>query len=133
MTSRLQRSPSRSSERDTGHHERWAWRPPAARDSLTCILQVSPLCCVHDLLFASNWMGTMRLITVAGLLLTLLLAALDQTIVTTALPSITAEFGDIAHYAWVTTAYLLTSTVMVPIAAKLSDQFGRKPLLLVGS
>ena len=78
-------------------------------------------------------MDTMRLITVAGLLLTLLLAALDQTIVTTALPSITAEFGDMARYAWVTTAYLLTSTVMVPIAAKLSDQFGRKPLLLVGS
>jgi EmrB/QacA subfamily drug resistance transporter len=78
-------------------------------------------------------MDTMRVIIVAGLLLTLLLAALDQTIVTTALPSITAEFGDLAHYAWVTTAYLLTSTVMVPIAAKLSDQFGRKPLLLVGS
>jgi EmrB/QacA subfamily drug resistance transporter len=75
----------------------------------------------------------MRLIAVAGLLLTLLLAALDQTIVATALPRITAEFGDISHYAWVTTAYLLTSTVMVPIAAKLSDQFGRKPLLIVGS
>ena len=75
----------------------------------------------------------MRLITVAGLLLTLLLAALDQTIVATALPRITAEFGGIAHYAWVTTAYLLTSTLMVPIAAKLSDQFGRKPLLIVGS
>jgi len=78
-------------------------------------------------------MDTVRLITVAGLLLTLLLAALDQTIVATALPRITAEFGDIAHYAWVTTAYLLTSTLMVPIAAKLSDQFGRKPLLIAGS
>jgi EmrB/QacA subfamily drug resistance transporter len=75
----------------------------------------------------------MRVITVAGLLLTLLLAALDQSIVATALPRITAEFGDIAHYAWVTTAYLLTSTLMVPIAAKLSDQFGRKRLLIVGS
>jgi EmrB/QacA subfamily drug resistance transporter len=78
-------------------------------------------------------MDTMRLITVAALLLTLLLAALDQTIVTTALPRITAEFGDMAHYAWVTTAFLLTSTVMVPIAARLSDQFGRKPLLMIGS
>jgi EmrB/QacA subfamily drug resistance transporter len=74
-----------------------------------------------------------RLITLAGLLLTLLLAALDQTIVATALPRITAEFGTIAQYAWVTTAYLLTSTIMVPIAAKLSDQFGRKPLLILGS
>jgi len=85
------------------------------------------------LFLASNRLGNVRLITVAGLLLTLLLAALDQTIVATALPRMTTEFGDIAHYAWVTTAYLLTSTLMVPIAAKLSDQFGRKPLLIVGS
>ena len=75
----------------------------------------------------------MRLVTLLGLLLTLLLAALDQTIVATALPRITAELGGITHYAWVTTAYLLTSTVMVPIAGKLSDQLGRKPLLVGGS
>ena len=75
----------------------------------------------------------MRLITLVGLLLTLLLAALDQTIVATALPRITSELGGIAHYAWVTTAYLLTSTVLVPIAGKLSDQLGRKPLLVAGS
>jgi EmrB/QacA subfamily drug resistance transporter len=74
-----------------------------------------------------------RLITLAGLLLTLLLAALDQTIVATALPRITAELGGMAQYAWVTTAYLLTSTVLVPIAGKLSDQLGRKPLLVAGS
>ena len=75
----------------------------------------------------------MRLtLTVAALLLTLLLAALDQTIVATALPSITADLGGFEHYAWVTTAYLVTSTVAVPIAGKLSDQLGRKPLL-VGS
>ncbi len=74
-----------------------------------------------------------RSLTVAGLLLTLLLAALDQTIVATALPRITGELGGMAHYAWVTTAYLLTSTIMVPIAGKLSDQLGRKPLLVGGS
>src|SRR5215472_17248229 len=75
----------------------------------------------------------MRLaLTVVGLLLTLLLAALDQTIVATALPSITADLGGFDHYTWVTTAYLVTSTVAVPIAGKLSDQLGRKPLL-VGS
>ncbi len=62
--------------------------------------------------------------------LTLLLAALDQTIVATALPSITADLGGFDHYTWVTTAYLVTSTVAVPIAGKLSDQLGRKPLLL---
>src|SRR5436190_13555234 len=70
------------------------------------------------------------LLPVTGLLLTLLLAALDQTIVATALPSITADLGGFDHYAWVTTAYLVTSTVAVPIAGKLSDQLGRKPLLI---
>ncbi len=76
----------------------------------------------------------MRLaLTLAGLLLTLLLAALDQTIVATALPRITADLGGFAQYAWVTTAYLVTSTVMVPIAGKLSDQLGRKPLLVISA
>jgi EmrB/QacA subfamily drug resistance transporter len=69
-------------------------------------------------------------LTVLGLLLTLLLAALDQTIVATALPRITQDLGGFEHYTWVTTAYLVTSTVMVPIAGKLSDQLGRKPLLI---
>jgi EmrB/QacA subfamily drug resistance transporter len=73
----------------------------------------------------------MRLVlSVLGLLLTLLLAALDQTVVATALPSITADLGGFDHYTWVTTAYLVTSTVAVPIAGKLSDQLGRKPLLI---
>ena len=82
---------------------------------------------------AGSARGAMRAVTLTGLLLTLLLAALDQTIVATALPRITSELGGMAHYAWVTTAYLLTSTVMVPIAGKLSDQLGRKPLLVGGS
>ena len=69
-------------------------------------------------------------LTVCGLLLSLLLAALDQTIVGTALPRITADLGGFDHYTWVTTAYLVTSTVAVPIAGKLSDQLGRKPLLI---
>jgi EmrB/QacA subfamily drug resistance transporter len=72
-------------------------------------------------------------LTVLGLLLTLLLAALDQTIVATALPRITQDLGGFAHYTWVTTAYLVTSTVMVPIAGKLSDQLGRKLLLLAST
>src|ERR1700737_1666675 len=71
-------------------------------------------------------------LTVCGLLLTLLLAALDQTLVGTALPRIVADLGGFDHYTWVTTAYLVTSTVAVPIAGKLSDQLGRKPLLIGG-
>ena len=74
-----------------------------------------------------------RLILVtAGVMLALLLAALDQTIVGTAMPRIIADLNGFDKYAWVTTAYLVTSTVTVPIAGKLGDLFGRKPFILVG-
>ncbi|WP_328807778.1 MDR family MFS transporter [Nonomuraea antri] len=60
------------------------------------------------------------------------LAMLDQTIVGTALPRIVAELGGADLYTWVVTAYLLTSTVTVPLYGRLSDQHGRKTLLLIG-
>ena len=62
----------------------------------------------------------------------MLLAALDQTIVGTAMPRIISELQGFEHYAWVTTAYLLTSTAVVPIVGKLSDLYGRKQLYLGG-
>jgi EmrB/QacA subfamily drug resistance transporter len=68
----------------------------------------------------------------AGLMLTLLLAALDQTIVGTALPRIISELHGFSQYTWVVTAYLLTSTTTIPIVGKLSDQFGRKWFLVAG-
>ncbi|GHO48802.1 MFS transporter [Ktedonospora formicarum] len=68
-----------------------------------------------------------------ALMLTLFLEALDQTIVVTALPHITASLRGFDRYIWVMTAYLLGSTAMIPLAGKLSDQFGRKPFLLVGA
>ena len=71
--------------------------------------------------------------TIAGLMLTLLLAALDKTIVGTAMPKIIAQLNGFERYAWVTTAYLLTSTIAVPIVGKLSDLFGRKWILLGGA
>jgi len=71
--------------------------------------------------------------TVAGLMLTLLLAALDQTIVGTAMPRVVSELHGFEHYAWVTTAYLLTSTTVVPIVGKLSDLYGRRWFLLGGA
>ena len=74
-----------------------------------------------------------RVLTLAGLLLTLLLAALDATIVGTALPRIITELGGVDRYTWIVTAYLLTSTTLVPISGKLADQFGRKPLLVLGT
>jgi len=67
-----------------------------------------------------------------GVLLVMLLASLDQTIVSTAMPRVIADLQGFDRYTWVSTAYLLTSTVMVPIYGKLSDLFGRKPLFLFG-
>jgi EmrB/QacA subfamily drug resistance transporter len=75
--------------------------------------------------------GQLILATI-GVMLALLLASLDQTIVGTAMPRIVAELNGLDYYAWVTTAYLVTSTVVVPIAGKLGDLFGRKPFLLIG-
>ncbi|HEX6547713.1 MAG TPA: MDR family MFS transporter [Candidatus Dormibacteraeota bacterium] len=67
-----------------------------------------------------------------GVGLSLLMSALDQTVVGTAMPRIVAEFHGIQWYSWVTTAYLVASTAMVPIAGKLGDMFGRKPFLIAG-
>lgn len=67
----------------------------------------------------------------AALMITLLLSALDQTIVGTALPTIVGELNGVDRYTWVITAYLLTSTTVIPMVSKLSDQFGRKWFLLV--
>src|SRR5437763_1401676 len=65
-----------------------------------------------------------------GLLLAMLLAALDQTIVATALPTIGQDLQDIEHLPWVVTAYLLASTAVTPLYGKLSDIHGRRPVLL---
>ncbi|WP_093171123.1 MFS transporter [Sinosporangium album] len=67
-------------------------------------------------------------VIIAALLLAMLLAALDQTIVSTALPTIVSDLGGLQHLAWVVTAYLLASTVSTPLWGKLGDQFGRKRL-----
>lgn len=68
---------------------------------------------------------------VFGLMMAMLLAALDQTIVATALPTIGRDLGDIDHLPWVVTAYLLAATSAVPIYGKLSDIHGRRIMLLV--
>ena len=67
-----------------------------------------------------------------GVAMALLLAALDQTIVGVAMPRIVSELHGLNYYAWVTTAYLITSTALVPVAGKLGDMFGRKPFLIAG-
>jgi len=68
----------------------------------------------------------------AGVMTGMLLAALEATCVGTAMPTIVAALGGLAHYSWVFSAYLLTSTVTVPLWGKLSDLFGRRPLYQIG-
>jgi EmrB/QacA subfamily drug resistance transporter len=72
-----------------------------------------------------------ELMPFSGAMLGLLLAALDQTIVATALPRIVADLHGLDHLSWVVTAYLVTSTVTVPLYGKLSDLYGRKRLFIV--
>ena len=67
----------------------------------------------------------------SGLMVTLLLAALDQTIVATALPKVVSDLGGLSSYSWVFTAYMLASTVTVPLYGKLGDIHGRRPLFLI--
>jgi len=64
-----------------------------------------------------------------GLMIVMGLGAIDQSIVATALPRIVGELGGVTHLAWVVTAYVLTSTATMPLYGKLSDQYGRKPVL----
>jgi EmrB/QacA subfamily drug resistance transporter len=92
----------------TGLRERLARTPPGYRFSIGRVLAIY-----------------------SGLMVALLLAALDQTIVATALPRVVSELGGISQYTWVFTAYMLGSTVTVPLYGKLGDAHGRKPLFIV--
>ena len=71
-------------------------------------------------------------LAIGGLLVCLFLAAIDTSIVNTALPRIASELQGLELYAWVTTGYLLTSTAVVPVVGKLGDRYGRKHLLVGG-
>src|SRR5881227_3746009 len=71
------------------------------------------------------------LLVFSGLMLGMFLAALDQTIVGTALPTIVGDLGGLNHLSWVVTAYLLASTVSTPLWGKLGDLYGRKPIFQI--
>ncbi len=71
-------------------------------------------------------------LSVSGMLIAVFLAALDQTIVATALPTIVTDLGGLNRFAWVVTSYMLASTTSIPIMGKLSDIYGRKYLLIGG-
>lgn len=76
--------------------------------------------------------STRRGLTVVGILLATFLAAMEATIVATAMPTIVRDLGGLSLYGWVGAAYILASTVAVPLYGKLSDLYGRKPVLLFG-
>ncbi|MFC4175476.1 MDR family MFS transporter [Microvirga sp. GCM10011540] len=69
---------------------------------------------------------------ILGVMLAMLLAALDQTIIATALPTIGRELGDLEHLPWVVTVYLLTATAVTPLYGKFSDSYGRRVTMLIG-
>src|SRR6266852_9656888 len=66
----------------------------------------------------------------SGLMLALLIASLDQTIVATALPTIVSDLGGLSHLSWVITAYILATTATTQVWGKLGDQYGRKYLFI---
>lgn len=76
--------------------------------------------------------GINRRLVLTGLIIGMFFSALEQTVVGTAMPTIIAELNGFSIFAWVTTAYLITSTVVTPIVGKLSDLYGRRLLYLIG-
>ena len=72
------------------------------------------------------------MVTFAGVLLAMFLGSLDQTVVGTAMPRIISDLGGFSHYTWVTTAYIITSAVTIPITGKLTDMYGRKVFYISG-
>lgn len=86
----------------------------------------------HDLPHRREPTAEEKRLTFWALMIVFLLSALDQTIVSTAMPTIIQQLNGLELYAWVTTSYLLTSTVMVPIWGKLGDLYGRKLILIIG-
>jgi EmrB/QacA subfamily drug resistance transporter len=84
--------------------------------------------------YLSEQIGRRELwLTIGGLMMSLFLASLNQSIVNTAIPRIVAELNGFDTYAWIITAYMLTSTSVIPIVGKLGDLYGRKPFLIGGA
>ncbi|HET7030185.1 MAG TPA: DHA2 family efflux MFS transporter permease subunit [Candidatus Limnocylindrales bacterium] len=73
-----------------------------------------------------------QLLVTAGVMTAIAVAALDSTVVGTAMPTIIGQLGGLGEYSWVFTAYLVTSTTTVPLYARLADIHGRKPVFLIG-
>ena len=91
---------------------------------------MNPLAAAPAAPAAPRSVGTHRVgVVFSGLMLVMLLAALDSTIVATALPTIVGDLGGLERLSWVTSAYLLAQTAVTPLYGKLGDQLGRKRIL----
>ena len=86
----------------------------------------------HHALARRIGMTPEQLIVCVGVMAALAVTALDGTVVATAMPTIIGDLGGLAEYAWVFSAYLLASTVTVPLYARLADMYGRKPIFMLG-
>src|SRR4051812_9248930 len=75
---------------------------------------------------------THRPLTVAAILLSMFMAAMEATVVATAMPTVVADLGGLELYGWVGAVYMLASTVTIPLFGKLADILGRKPIMFVG-
>ncbi|HEY8039012.1 MAG TPA: MDR family MFS transporter [Polyangiaceae bacterium] len=75
---------------------------------------------------------THRPLTVAGVLLSMFMAAMEATVIGTAMPTVVEKLGGIEYYGWVGAVYMLTATVTMPLYGKLSDLYGRKPIMMLG-
>ena len=73
-----------------------------------------------------------RTLIMIGLSLGMLVASLDQTVVGTSLPKIVGDLGGMSLFSWLFTAYMLAETITIPIAGKMSDRIGRRPVFLAG-
>src|SRR3954453_22286322 len=117
---RCRRTSSRASRRASS---RRSWRStPAATCRRTQAHRRSPVTAQPD-------EGRRLGVVIGALVVVMLLASLDQTIVSTALPTIVEELGGLEHISWVVTAYLLAVTIVTPLYGKLGDLYGRKTVL----
>ena len=86
----------------------------------------------HHALARRIGMTPEQFVIAAGIMAALAVAALDGTVVSTAMPTIIGNLGGLSEYSWVFSAYLLASTVTVPLYARLADMHGRKPVFMTG-
>src|SRR5204863_3352189 len=109
---------------DSGHSHPVRWRCPVAQTASQTAISADrpPIELPHPV----------RMRVLGAIVVGIFLAALDQTVVGTALPRIITDLGGMNLYTWAFTAYLLTSTISGPVHGKLSDLFGRRPIFLTG-